>query len=321
MNPLDRLLNFFALREGRRVDGFNLAANPARSLLPHRLFAGLLAAAVLLTTVGMVKRWQQMQSEDPPTGSQIALLQQNLQVATAGAEQLRASFNPEEAKQLGNNVREANFLIALRALRPSEQLADLEAVKPFAVRFSGLQRKLDRNGTVEFNFRLIASERGGFETLRDRIARSHRFTELQLHSEMLTPNGYEALLSVDWAPVGAPEKTELPPAPTPAHAPGLQPAVKAGNPAAPPVHAVTHTVAPASRLSPTPASAAAARAPRLPPSAPAAAPFYAPKPPYGRPADPQPPAMRGPAARDPLARPTDPRSLPPPPPAGDGDRQ
>ena len=320
MNPLDRLLNFFALREGRRVDGFNLAANPARSLFPHRLFAGLLAAAVLLTTLGMVNRWQQMQSEDPPSGSQIALLKQNLQEATAGAEQLRASFNPEEAKQLGNNVREANFLIALRALRPSEQLADLEAVKPFAVRFSGLQRKLDRSGTVEFNFRLIAADRGGFEALRDRIARSHRFSELQLHNEMLTPNGYEATLSVDWAPVGAPEKTELPPAPTPARAPGLQPVVKAGNPvAAPPVRAVIRTVTPA--LSPSPAPAAAARAPRLPASAPTAAPFYAPKPPNGRPADPRPPAMRAPAARDPLARPAETRPLPPPPQFGDGDGQ
>ena len=314
MNPLDRLLYFFALREGRRADGFNLAADPARSLLPHRLSAGLLAAAFLLTTLGMAGRWQLMKNQNPPSSAQLARLKQELQDATADAEQLRVSFNPEEAKQLGNQVREANFLIALRALRPSEQLADLEAVKPFSARFSGLQRKLDRAGTVEFDFRLIAAERSGFEALRDRIARSHRFTELQLRSEILTPNGYEATLTVDWAPVGAPEKTELPPAMVQASAPGLQPALKTGATSPAAIHPASRT--PVQRPAPATVPPPAARPQRSSPSVAPAPPVRAAKPP-----DQQPPERRPAVMPEPRSKPMDPRPFPPPPPPGDGGDQ
>jgi hypothetical protein len=301
MNPFDRLLHYFALREGRRVDGFNLAIDPARSLLPHRLFAGLLAVALLFTTLIMTGRWQEMKNSNPPTRAHLADLKLHLQEAQTGADQLRASFNPEEAKQLGLQVREANFLIALRALRPSEQLADLEAIKPFAVRFSGLRRRLDRDGTVEFGFKLIAVDRGGFESLRDRITRSHRFSELQLHNEMLTPNGYEADISLVWAPVGAPEKTELPPAPS--SAPGPQPAARSAGAAAPAASAETRPRAPsapqpghAAPRTQLPGARSLPGAPRATPSGAPAATYYTPRPPAEKPSALQPPAAPSPGA-------------------------
>lgn len=86
MNLFDRILHFFALREGRRVDGFNLAADPARSLLPHRLFAGLLAAAILLTTLLMAGRWQVMKNSNPPSNAHLAELKRQLQEAVAGTD-------------------------------------------------------------------------------------------------------------------------------------------------------------------------------------------------------------------------------------------
>jgi hypothetical protein len=244
---IDSVLLALGLGPGTRIDLLNLAQGPAVNLWPHRLVAGVSALFIAVLATGMTRQWNDMRNHRPSPGSTLANLQAGLNGVKLQIAGQQSKFDPKDAAALGGQVREANVLITQRAFKPTELLADLEAVKPFGGRLLGLRRgSVDRGGVMLLDFHLHAPSRKSYEDFAARIGRSHRFGNLELRGENYQNGEFEADVALQWTPVGAAEATELPP--------GAEKAVQRGAAErAPVVSAARPSAAPVTRPAPAPA--------------------------------------------------------------------